>query len=50
MKTMDSELTQLALKLAEGARARVNEEEKRIDAIIALQNAAKAQQQAHLSE
>jgi hypothetical protein len=50
MKTMDSELSQLARKLAEGARARVDEEEKRIDAIIARRNAAKAEQQPHPSK
>jgi hypothetical protein len=37
------DLVQLARKLAEGARAKVDEEEKRIDAIIAARKAADAQ-------
>jgi hypothetical protein len=42
---MSPDLVQLARKLAEGARAKVDEEEKRIDAIIAARKAAEAQQQ-----
>jgi hypothetical protein len=42
---MDIDLVQLAKKLAAGVRARVNEEEKRIDAIIAARNSAKEQTQ-----
>jgi hypothetical protein len=42
---MASEWTQLAQKLAAGARAKVAEEEKRIDAIIAARKAAEAQHQ-----
>jgi hypothetical protein len=41
---MDSEWTKLARKLAEGARAKVAEGEKRIDAIIAARKVAQSQQ------
>lgn len=41
---MSLDLIQLARKLAEGARAKVDEEEKRIDAIIAARKAAESQQ------
>jgi len=39
------DLVQLARKLAEGARAKVDEEEKRIDAIIAARKISDAKQQ-----
>jgi hypothetical protein len=45
---MSPELLQLARKLAEGARAKVDEEQKRIDAIIASRK-AEAERQAHPS-
>ncbi|MGH9586291.1 MAG: hypothetical protein ACRD3F_05030 [Acidobacteriaceae bacterium] len=44
---MSPEVVQLAHKLAEGARAKVDAEEKRIDALIAGRKAAEAQQQFH---
>lgn len=46
---MSPDLVQLARKLAEGARSKVDEEEKRIDAIIAARKAAEVQQQSHPS-
>lgn len=42
---MDVDLIELAKTLAAGARKRVDEEEKRIDAIIAARNAVKEQSQ-----
>jgi hypothetical protein len=39
---MQTNLAQLADKLAEGARRKVDEEEERIDAIIAARKAAEA--------
>ncbi|HET8638354.1 MAG TPA: hypothetical protein VFL96_16000 [Acidobacteriaceae bacterium] len=44
---MSPDLVQLARKLAEGARSKVDEEERRIDGIIAARKAAEAQQQSH---
>ena len=44
---MSMDLVQLARKLAEGARARVDEEEKRIDAIIAARKINGTKEQPH---
>lgn len=44
---MSMDLVQLARKLAEGARAKVNEEEKRIDAIIAARKFNESKDQPH---